>query len=153
MPTDSLWVLFRRWHRIVLPGILLCLALGCDVPHKPPLLLGTNAWLGYEPLYLSRELGYWTPEQVHLVEYLSSSETLRAFRNREIDAAALTLDEVLLLLQDGVDIKAILITDVSLGGDAILARQGIGSVKALKGHRVAVESSALGATSSAGRLK
>lgn len=118
---------------------------GCESQNVSTLRLGTNIWPGYEPLYLARELALWSPKQVHLVEYVSSTDTIRAFRNNEIDAVALTLDEILLLLQDGIDLNVILILDTSLGGDVLLSRPGIAHVKDLIGQRVAVESGALGA--------
>lgn len=59
-----------------------------------PLRIGTLVWPGYEPLYLARERGYLDPKSVRLVEYPSNSEVTRAFRNRAIEAAALTFDEV-----------------------------------------------------------
>ena len=65
--------------------------------YESPILLGTNVWPGYEPLYLARSLGYWDDSSVKLVEYSSASQVIRAFRNDAIHIAALTLDEVLLL--------------------------------------------------------
>lgn len=109
------------------------------------LRLGTNVWPGYEPLFLARKLGYWQDEQVRLVEYPSATEVLRAFRNRSLEAASLTLDEVLRLCEDGIPVRIVLVHDISAGADVILARPDIAGMAALRGRRVAVESSALGA--------
>jgi NitT/TauT family transport system substrate-binding protein len=117
----------------------------CAEPPAAPLRLGTNVWPGYEPLYLARELGYLDPRSVKLVEYLSTSEVLRAFRNGTLEAAALTLDEVLLLAQDDILIRIILVNDISAGADAILARPGIASIEELAGRRIGVENTAVGA--------
>lgn len=139
-------VLSRFFHLLTIGLFVVFLVLsGCNAPQEPILRLGTNAWLGYEPLYLAKSKEFWSNKQVRLVEYLSSSETIRAFRNNEIDAVALTLDEILLLLKDGIDLKVVLVTDISLGGDAILGQPGIQTVSDLVGKRVAVESGALGA--------
>ncbi len=54
--------------------------------------IGTNVWPGYELLYLARELNL-LPQKVRLIEYNNTSEVMRAFRNRTIQGAALTLDE------------------------------------------------------------
>jgi NitT/TauT family transport system substrate-binding protein len=107
--------------------------------------LGTNIWPGYEPLFLARKLGYWSEEQVRLVEYPSATEVLRAFRNRSIEAASLTLDEVMLLREDDIPVQTVLVHDISDGADVILARAGIDSMDGLRGRRVGVERSALGA--------
>lgn len=131
----------QRW----LFGWTLVLALGVPLVHADgPLRLGTNVWPGYEPLYLARELGYLGEGSVRLVEYLSASEVLRAFRNQSLEAAALTLDEVLVLLQNGIPVQIFLVTDVSHGGDVILARPEITRFEQLAGKRVGVEGGALG---------
>ena len=113
-------------------------------PVGEPLTVGTNVWPGYEPLYLARSLGLYE-DRIRLVEYSSATEVIRALRNKLIDVGALTLDEVLLLRQRGVDVRIVLVTDISDGGDGILARPDLTTLTDLKGRRVGVESTALGA--------
>ena len=69
---------------------------------KPPLRIGTNVWIGSEPLYLARELGHLDPAAVQLVEYPSASEVLRAYRNQAIDGMVISLDELFGLAADGL---------------------------------------------------
>ena len=114
-------------------------------PPKPPLKVGTNIWPGYEPLYLARELGYYENGLIRLVEYSSATQVIRAYRNNAIQVAALTMDEVLLLLENGLDPRVILVMDISNGADAILAKPKIKSLKDLRDHKIGVESTALGA--------
>lgn len=133
-----------RLPHLLLPLLLLGLQ-ACTEPQAPPIRLGTNLWPGYEPLYLAQQLRLVDPAEVRLIEYPSASDVIRAFRNRSLDAAALTLDEALLLQQDGIPVSVILVTDISNGGDVIMARKAITSFAELKGKRVAVESAALGA--------
>jgi NitT/TauT family transport system substrate-binding protein len=129
-----------------LAGTALLLALGsCVRAPEPALRIGTNVWIGCEPLYLAREMGYLDPKAVQLVEYPSASEVLRAFRNQAIDGMVISLDELFGLASEGLQPKVILVVDVSHGADAIVARPGTQSMKDLKGKRVAVESGALGA--------
>jgi NitT/TauT family transport system substrate-binding protein len=108
------------------------------------LRVGTNVWPGYEPLYMARELGYYTPDRLHLVEYTSASQVIQAFHNDLIDAAALTLDEVFLLLEHGEDVELVLVMDFSNGADVILGDAGINRMEDLVGRRVGVEANALG---------
>lgn len=124
--------------------ILLTILTACE-QHQSPIRLGTNVWTGYEPLYLARDIGLLNEQKVRLVAYPSASEVIRAFRNRSLEAASLTLDEALLLVDKDVPIKIILVHDVSHGADVILARPGIGKVSELSGRTIAVESGALGA--------
>jgi NitT/TauT family transport system substrate-binding protein len=94
---------------------------------------------------VARHLGYLDGKLVRLPEYTSTSEIIRAFGNGAIDAGLMTLDEALLLAQDAPDIRLVLVTDFSNGGDVIMAKPGFTSLKDLKGRRVGAETSALGA--------
>ncbi|MBI4666448.1 MAG: ABC transporter substrate-binding protein [Nitrospinae bacterium] len=113
---------------------------------KPTLLrVGTNIWPGYECLYLARSLGQYDPARIRLVEYPSASAVIRAYRNGAIEAAAVTMDEALLLVEQRQAGVMTLIMDVSEGADVIMAKPGIGSIAELKGKKVGVETGALGA--------
>ena len=140
-----------RLRTVILPlarACLLALALlplGCLDQPQPALRVGTNVWPGYEPLYLARETGLLRSGEARLIEYPSATEVLRGFRNHSIDAAALTFDEVMLLAQDDVDCAVVLVMDLSAGGDVILGRPGLDSMADLRGRRVGLERTALGA--------
>lgn len=125
--------------------VLLFLVIGCTEKPSELFRVGTNVWPGYEPLYLARSLGYLDDLSVRLVEYSNATDVIRAFRNNAIEAAALTLDEVLLLAQDGLEPRVVLIMDISAGGDAIIGSSGIENLADVKGKRIGVEASALGA--------
>jgi NitT/TauT family transport system substrate-binding protein len=130
----------------VLAFVTLLLALsGCMREPETALRIGTNVWIGSEPLYLARELGRLDPAAVQLVEYPSASEVLRAFRNQAIDGMVISLDELFGLAVDGFQPRIILVVDVSHGADVVVGRNGMRTMKDLKGKSVAVESSALGA--------
>jgi NitT/TauT family transport system substrate-binding protein len=117
----------------------------CMREPETTLRIGTNVWVGNEPRYLARDLGYLNPSTVQLVEYPSASEVMRAFRNQAIDGMVLTLDELFVLAVDELQPRIILVVDVSNGADAIVGRRGMRSMRDLKGKSVAVESGALGA--------
>ena len=130
--------------------VLACAALllpltGCMREPETALRIGTNVWIGSEPLYLARELGRLDPAAVQLVEYPSASEVLRAFRNQAIDGMVISLDELFGLAADGLQPRIILVVDVSHGADVVVGRRGMRTMHDLKGKSVAVESSALGA--------
>ena len=118
---------------------------GCAREPESALRIGTNVWIGSEPLYLARELGSFDPAVVQLVEYPSASEVLRAFRNQAIDGMVISLDELFGLAVEGFDPRVILVVDVSHGADVVVGREGMRTLRDLKGKSVAVESSALGA--------
>jgi NitT/TauT family transport system substrate-binding protein len=130
----------------VLACVVLLLSLsGCMREPETALRIGTNVWIGSEPLYLARELGRLDPATVQLVEYPSASEVLRACRNEAIDGMVISLDELFGLAVDGLQPRIILVVDVSHGADVVVGRRGMRTMHDLKGKSVAVESSALGA--------
>jgi NitT/TauT family transport system substrate-binding protein len=134
-----------RLFRIAVCAALLLAVAGCMREPQPALRIGTNVWIGSEPLYLARELGRLDPGVVQLVEYPSASEVLRAYRNQAIDGMVISLDELFELAVDGFQPRIILVVDVSHGADVVVARKGLRTMRDLKGKSVAVESSALGA--------
>jgi NitT/TauT family transport system substrate-binding protein len=110
------------------------------------LRIGTNFWPGYESFYLAQTLEKWDQStEINVVEFSSATDVIRAFRNRVLEVATLTLDETLLLLESKLPITAVMVTDVSHGGDVIMAGPGIDRFKDIRGKRVGVEAGALGA--------
>jgi len=133
----------RHWR--LLAWLAFALLAGCVREPESALRIGTNVWIGGEPLYLARDLGYLSPKTVQLVEYPSASEVQRAFRNQAIDGMVISLDELLGIAVDGLEPRIILVVDVSHGADAVVGRGGVRTMKDMKGKRIAVESGALGA--------
>ena len=117
----------------------------CMREPETALRIGTNVWIGSEPLYLARELGRLDPHAVQLVEYPSASEVLRAFRNEAIDGMVISLDELFGLAVDGLKPRVVLVVDVSHGADVVVGRRGMRTMRDLAGKSIAVESGALGA--------
>lgn len=145
--------LFPRFHRLLvfLLFVPVFLLSACHRP-EPPLRVGTNDWIGYEPLYLARALGHYEGTPVRLVEMNNTTEVIAALRAGRIDVAATTLDEALSLRQTGMDVRVILLIDASHGADAVLARPEIEHLAALAGRRIGVEQTAVGAVMLASTL-
>jgi len=115
----------------------------CTAP-VPPMRVGSIVFPGYEPMFLARESGLLDERRVHLVEMLANTDTLRALAVEQLDAAAMTLDEMMTARADGIDMRAVLVFDASEGADVVLAKPGL-SLERLRGKRVAVEDGAMGA--------
>jgi len=135
----------RAFVRLAMMACMLAMLAACAREPDTPLRIGTNVWIGSEPLYLARELGRLEPSAVQLVEYPSASEVLRAFRNQAIDGMVISLDELFGLAADGFQPRIVLVVDVSHGADVVVGRDGMRTMQDLKGRSIAVESSALGA--------
>jgi NitT/TauT family transport system substrate-binding protein len=118
------------------------IALGCSA--RRPLSIGGHVWPGYEPMFLARDSG-WLPSGVDLIETDSATDSLARLKAEEIDGAALTLDEVLTARADGIALTSVLVFDVSVGADMVLARPDIVCVTQLRGRRIGAETTAVGA--------
>ena len=116
---------------------------GCGEPVSA-LRVGSIVFPGYELMFLARDLGLLEERSVRMVELISNTDALRALAAGQIDAAALTLDELMSARADGVDLKVVLLLDVSAGADVVLGKPGI-SLDKLAGKRIGAEDSAGGA--------
>lgn len=112
---------------------------------EPPLRVGTNLWIGYDPIYVAKKLQIFDEEDIQLVQFTTASESVRAYQNGLIDVAALTGDEVLRVCATMGPQVVFLVCDWSSGADCILGQQGIRSMSQLAGLRVGLETTALGA--------
>lgn len=133
-------------RRFLVASALAPLALASACSGQPPLTrIGGILWIGYEPLFLARELGLYDADPLKLVEMPYSSANLTALATGDLEAATLTLDEYLLAREGGLDLRAILVFDDSAGADVIMSRPGIGQLEDLRGKRIGVEENASGA--------
>ncbi|MDX8405306.1 MAG: ABC transporter substrate-binding protein [Mariprofundus sp.] len=143
----------RYFHRFLLLILMAACLSGCPTEAPHLLKVGSNQWPGYEPLFLARDLGLYNDQQIKLVELPSSTESLDLLHEGLLDAAALTLDEALHAIDKGVGLTIVLILDQSNGADVLMGRPEISRLSAIKGKRVGVESTAVGAVMLAGALQ
>jgi NitT/TauT family transport system substrate-binding protein len=108
------------------------------------LRVGVIVFPGYELMFLAREMGMIDPSRIRLVEMRDNTDTIRALASNQLDAAAMTLDELMTARADGVNLRAVLVFDISAGADAVLARRSV-TLATLAGKRVGVEDGAMGA--------
>lgn len=133
--------------RLAKPVVLLLVVtslFACDWQIEKPLRVGTIPWAGFEILYLARDLAYYDNAQIQLKELTSTTDILNAFRQDQLDAIAVTLDEALRLAENQSDLKIVLIFNISNGADKLMVNPAIKSLAELKGKRIAVEQSGVG---------
>ncbi len=114
-------------------------------PDTSPMRLALNAWAGYALLFLAQDLGLLEENSCRLVEFPSNTASMLALANGEVTLAALTLDELLQARESGVDLRVVMVFDESHGADMVMVRSDIHSLQQLRGRRIAVESTAVGA--------
>ncbi|MBU1658172.1 ABC transporter substrate-binding protein [bacterium] len=95
-------------------------------------------WIGYSPFFVA-EADSGLPKSLRIIDYAANYDIIEAIKSKELDAALLTLDEVIILTQEGIKLYIILILDTSNGADAILAKASIQNIRDLRAKRVAYE--------------
>lgn len=117
---------------------------GCAAPEKP-VRIGSNVWPGYEFLYVARDGGFFSGNLVRMVELASATACIEGLASGSLDGACLTLDETLTAISSGQSLKVIAVLDISHGADVLLARPEIGRLADLRGKKIGLEQSAVGA--------
>ena len=125
-------------------GMIASLALSGCSNKTAPIRIGLMVWPGYDILTLASSLGWFDGLPITLVDTASATESLQLLEQGKIDAAGLSLDEVLRARDRGIDLTAILVCDISAGADQFLVRPNINSLAELKGLRIGFEDSAVG---------
>ncbi len=112
-----------RGAQTLLLGLALGLALStCSRPE--PIRIAISAWAGVEVAELAARLGLYEKHgvPVQMVRFSAYSDSLAALRDGKVQAGMHTLDDVIRQAASGKDVRAILATDASFGGDGLVAR-------------------------------
>jgi NitT/TauT family transport system substrate-binding protein len=123
--------------------LLICYA-GCQKNVKRPLRLAIHPWVGYQTLCVSANNGDLNPELVEITRTDSISDSAQLLLKDGVDAAALTLDEVLSLREKGVPLSIVLVFNTSAGADLLISRPNIARLEELKNATIGMEDSVLG---------
>jgi len=150
---------FVRWtwpgRRLGVLVLFACAAVFSGCAGKPAggeklerLTIAFQRWVGYGPLYLAAEKGFFAAQGLELVFVDERLDAARrdAFKAGMLDAEAGTID--LLVSKRGVDTPVVAVAeiDLSLGGDAIVAAEGIQRLADLVGKKVAFARDDVGET-------
>ncbi len=113
-----------------------------DQPVK--IRIGTQPWIGYGPWWIAQEKGLFEKYglDVELVDFVEDKEVNAAFASGNMEAANLATHTAIKLFSAGVDLKLVLLEDVSTSADAIITDQAVNSIEDLRGMDVAYEEGA-----------
>lgn len=133
-------------RRFLSIGVIAPLAglLGCE-GREPLLRVSGITWVGYEPLFLARQLELLPPDRIRLIDSPSNTNSLMQLATGEVEAATLTLDEFILARAGGIPVQVALVFDTSQGADVVMSRPEITTIEQLAGKRIGVEETAAGA--------
>jgi len=102
--------------------------------------IGHTIWVGYGPLYLARDLGYFKQGGVDVKLQVVDDNALAmaAEAAGRMNGSASTIDEILKYRSPHFCFKTVTVLDDSYGGDGIVVRDNINSLKDLQGKTVAI---------------
>ncbi|MGQ0592327.1 MAG: ABC transporter substrate-binding protein [Gammaproteobacteria bacterium] len=134
----------RGWRRILSLILITVSIASCDggvLTEEPATLrFGYDYWPGYYPALIAAEKGYFAEEGL-IVKITKRDDTdalMADFGAGEYDAIGASLGDIVDLTLVHPDVRIILVTDISEGGDAVLARPGIEKVEDLRGRAFGV---------------
>jgi NitT/TauT family transport system substrate-binding protein len=125
-------------------GIVALLFLFCGSAFSAePIKLSMSTWLGYAPLYLAKEKGFFQKQgiEVEIVVIESPADRRVAFAADKIQGFCTTVDTHVMTAaaENPIPLKQVLALDDSHGGDGIVSKKEIKTIKDLKGKTVAAQ--------------
>jgi NitT/TauT family transport system substrate-binding protein len=107
----------------------------------PPIQIGFSAWPGWIPWQIAQEKGLFEKNAVpaKMVWFTGYLDSINAVAGGKLDGNTQTLNDTLSSVAAGADLVIVLVNDNSTGNDQIIVRDGIKSIKDLKGKKVAAE--------------
>lgn len=136
---------------IILSMLVLALA-GCttvstpaDVPTSAPappaVRIGTQPWIGYGPWWIAQDQGIFAKYgiEAELIDFVTDTEVNAAFASGNMDVVNIATHTAIKLFANDVDLKIVLLEDISNAADAIIAPSAVASVAGLAGKTVAYE--------------
>ena len=103
--------------------------------------IAVSIWLGYAPLYLAKEKGFFQKRglDVDVVVINSPVDRRAAFAADRIQGFATTVDTLVITAaaETPIPVKQVLVLDASHGADGLVAKKDIKTIQDLKGKTVA----------------
>lgn len=127
-------------------GIVLVSSCSNSGEQDAPIKIGAIEWTGYDPLFLAEKIDLFKKNnvQAEIIRFTSTTEVIQALKDREIQGAGLTLDEVFSVVDSGFRGSVVLILDYSMGGDMIIGQKHIKHFKDLEGKTIGYEGTVVG---------
>jgi NitT/TauT family transport system substrate-binding protein len=107
----------------------------------PTYRVGLGPWVGFGPLYLAQEKGFFKEAgvDVDLIVLTGIAERNSALKSGKLDALAAPVDYFVLSAGNGIKTTIVMAIDESVGGDGIVAKKSIKQVSDLRGKKVAFQ--------------
>ncbi|MDQ0391139.1 ABC transporter substrate-binding protein [Labrys monachus] len=111
-------------------------------PEAGSFKLGIEPWLGYGQWHVAQAKGMFKANglaDVQIVNFSEDKDLGAALASGQLDAANVATHTAMGMVAAGLPIKIVMMLDVSMTADAMIAGKGITSIKDIKGKQVAFE--------------
>ncbi len=121
-------------------AVALSLPFCTGVAEAGKIRLGMTTWVGYGPLFLARDMGFFKEAgvDVDLQIIEEASLYMAAVASGDLDGSASTVDEMMKYRSNDLCFKYVIGLDDSHGGDGVLTQKDVNSLADLKGQEVAL---------------
>jgi NitT/TauT family transport system substrate-binding protein len=111
-------------------------------PEPGTFKIGIEPWLGYGQWHIADQKGLFKQQglsDVQIVNFSEDKDINAALASGQLDAANIATHTAMGMVAAGLPVKIVLLLDVSMTADAIIAGKDINSIADLKGKQVAFE--------------
>lgn len=110
-------------------------------PTTNTLRIGLNSWIGNGLYFVAQEKGFFTKEglTVTITNFTDGAIGKQLIASGQIDGISMSPETLVVFKDAGIDVKAVAMTDTSIGADGIVATKDIKTISDLKGKKVAYE--------------
>ncbi|WP_121610825.1 ABC transporter substrate-binding protein [Mesobacillus foraminis] len=114
---------------------------GAGEGKKEPIKIGFSALPSWYLWHLVEEKGFFEKHgvEVELVWFPVYADSLAALNTGKVDGNSQALLDTITPLAEGIDLKAVFITDTSNGGDGLVSAKEISKIQDLKGKKIGTE--------------
>lgn len=103
-------------------------------------VMGMSGWTGFQPLKLAELAGIFKKNGVDIeIRFIPPVQRSAALAAGALNAAATTVDQHIVWTSAGIDTLQVALIDKSNGGDGVVVRNSINSIKELKGKTINVD--------------
>jgi NitT/TauT family transport system substrate-binding protein len=126
--------------RLLAIGLALLATAIAPAAHAQKVVLGMSGWTGFSPLSLADKAGIFKKNGVDVeLRMIAPVPRSTALASGAINAAATTVDQHIVWMNAGIPSVQVALIDKSNGGDGLVVRNNIQSVKDLKGKLINVD--------------
>jgi NitT/TauT family transport system substrate-binding protein len=121
-------------------ALIAAMAMACAAQAQEKVVLGMSGWTGFQPLKLAELAGIFKKNGVDIeTRFIPPVQRSAALASGALNAAATTVDQHIVWSSAGIATVQVALIDKSNGGDGLVVRHNINSIKELKGKSVNVD--------------